>query len=291
MTASLKIGAHLSIKKGYFGAAKEAYLSGMGAFQYFPKNPRGLSVKNFDQRDAELCREYCRSHQILSVAHTPYPSNLAVDRHTEKELFNKIVMSLRNDLEIAEACGSIGIVVHFGTIKARNPLQGYQNIIQCINVVLSGWKGTSKLLIENQAGNHGEMGMTTEEMVSIRKLCDFPEHIGFCLDTCHAFASGLWPGEQNHSFTLDGNQSDYWEGLSVIHLNDSRYPAYSRKDRHARVGQGHIGETGFKKLFQTEALGLLTMRETPFIFETEPAEDGTYREDMKLVQSWIRTWR
>ncbi|MNI93140.1 endonuclease 4 [compost metagenome] len=71
-------------------------------------------------------------------------------------------MSLRNDLEIAEACGSIGIVVHFGTFKARNPLQGYQNIIQCINDVLSGWKGTSKLLIANQAGNHGEMGMTTE---------------------------------------------------------------------------------------------------------------------------------
>ncbi|MBA9084073.1 deoxyribonuclease-4 [Fontibacillus solani] len=289
MTANLKIGAHLSIKKGYFGAAKEAFRYGMGAFQYFPKNPRSLSVKSFDLRDAEQCREFCLTHQIVSVAHTPYPSNLAIDRQVEPEQFQRIVMSLRNDLEIAEACGSIGIVVHFGTFKARNPLHGYQNIIQCINEVLLGWNGSSKLLIENQAGNHGDMGMTMEEMISVKKLCASPERMGFCLDTCHAFASGLWPSNKNMDryFSLKGSQLDYWEGLSVIHLNDSRYPGLSRKDRHARVGQGYIGEAGFKDLFQREALRELLTQEIPLIFETEPGEDGTYSEDMKKVQRWI----
>lgn len=288
MTVNLKIGAHLSIKKGYYGAAKEAFRHGMGAFQYFPKNPRSLSVKDFDPRDAELCKEFCQTHKILSVAHTPYPSNLATDRQTEPEQFQRIVLSLRNDMEIAEACGSIGIVVHFGTFKAGKPLQGYQNIIQCINEVLAGWNGTSKLLIENQAGNHGDMGMTLEEMISIKKLCSSPEHIGFCLDTCHAFATGLWPNNKDdHYFSLKGNQLDYWKGLSVIHLNDSLYPVLSRKDRHSRVGQGYIGEAGFKDLFQREALRELLAQEIPLIFETEPGEDGTYSEDMKTVHRWI----
>lgn len=285
MTDRIAIGAHLSIKKGYAGAAREAMKNGMGAFQYFPKNPRGLSIKQFEHQDAELCRQLCQTHNIVSVAHTPYPSNLAVDQHNDPGTYNRVVSSLRNDMEIAEACGSIGIVVHFGTIKSGNPLQGYQNIIQCINDVLDGWQGNCKLLLENQAGNHGDMGMTMEEMVSIRKLCISPEHIGYCLDTCHAFTSGLWDIERDQqSFWEKGEGLHYWGELSVIHLNDSKEPALSRRDRHARVGEGHIGEEGFKKWFQMEPL-----RNIPLIFETEPGQDGTYNEDMCRVKSWMES--
>lgn len=123
MTDRIAIGAHLSIKKGYAGAAREAMKYGMGAFQYFPKNPRGLSIKAFDYQDTELCRQLCQAHHIVSVAHTPYPSNLAVDQRNDPDLYNRVVSSLRNDMEIAEACGSIGIVVHFGTNKSENPLK------------------------------------------------------------------------------------------------------------------------------------------------------------------------
>ncbi|MDU5949500.1 MAG: TIM barrel protein, partial [Paenibacillus macerans] len=129
MTAELKIGGHLSIRGGYFGAAKAALGLGGGAFQYFPKNPRSLTVKSFDPRDAANCRSFCREHGLVSVAHTPYPSNLAVSSD-DTAAYRRVVDSLRNDLAIAEACGSLGIVVHFGTFKSGNPLQGYQNIIQ-----------------------------------------------------------------------------------------------------------------------------------------------------------------
>lgn len=282
MTAELKIGGHLSIRRGYAGAAEEAVRTGAGAFQYFPKNPRSLTVKSFDRRDAERCRQLCEKHGILSIAHTPYPSNLAVSPSDGNEQFERTVLSLRNDLEIAESCGSIGIVVHFGTYKDRNPLQGYQNIIQCINEVLRGWQGNAKLLIENQAGDHGDMGMTLEELVQIRKLCDSPQNIGFCLDTCHAFAAGMWNGESDDSFAVKAAELGYWNGLAAVHLNDSKYPVKSRKDRHARPGQGYIGENGFRSLLQMDAI-----RQQPLILESETGEDGTYREDMERVRRWV----
>ncbi|MGP0584974.1 deoxyribonuclease IV [Paenibacillus timonensis] len=281
MTAKVKVGGHFSIRGGYFSAAKAALQLGAGAFQYFPKNPRSLTVKPFDLRDADQCRMLCEKHDLASIAHTPYPSNLAIGKDADEDAYNRVVASLRNDLEIAEACGSIGIVVHFGTFKSGNPLQGYQNIIQCINDVLSGWRGSAKLLIENQAGDHGDMGMTIEELVQIRNLCRDSERIGFCLDTCHAFGAGMWQGEGDESFTAKAKELQFWDGLCAVHLNDSRYPVLSRKDRHARVGQGHIGEAGFRWLLQIDAI-----RKSPLIFESETGEDGTYREDMERVRRW-----
>lgn len=282
MTAKLKVGGHLSIRRGYFGAAKAALQLGAGAFQYFPKNPRSLAVKSFDAQDAANCRKFCAEHDLVSIAHTPYPSNLAVSPSADAAAYRRVVDSLRNDLEIAEACGSLGIVVHFGTFKSRNPLQGYQNIIQCINDVLSGWNGSVKLLIENQAGDHGDMGMTIEELVQIKSLCRDSQHIGFCLDTCHAFAAGMWWGEGDESFAAKAYRLGYWDGLSAVHLNDSKYPVLSRKDRHARVGQGYIGESGFRWLLQIEAI-----RKSPLIFESETGEDGTCKDDLEQVRRWV----
>lgn len=282
MTDKLRLGGHLSIRGGYGKAAEEASLHCAGAFQYFPKNPRSLAVKDYDKRDAERCREICERYGILSVAHTPYPSNLAVGPNDEEGQYERIIMSLRNDLEIAESCGSVGIVVHFGTYKQRNPLQGYQNIIQCINEVLSGWNGKAKLLIENQAGDHGMMGITLEEMVQIRNLCQSPDHIGFCLDSCHAFASGMWTGKDDTTFMSHAEKLGYFDALEVIHLNDSKYPALSRKDRHARVGMGYIGELGFRSFFRHPAL-----RSKPLIMESETGKDGTYKEDIDKIRQWI----
>lgn len=282
MIAKFKIGGHLSIRGGYEKAAREASRCCAGAFQYFPKNPRSLAVKDYDKRDAFRCKEISIGYGIDSVAHTPYPSNLAAGQEESGGQYEAVVASLRNDLEIAESCGSVGIVVHFGTYKKRNPLQGYQNIIQCINEVLSGWSGTAKLLIENQAGDHGMMGMTLEEMVRIRELCYRPEYIGYCLDSCHAFAAGMWRGESDQDFMRKAEQLGYLEALEVIHLNDSRYPLLSKKDRHARVGQGFIGEAGFRNLLSHPVI-----RSKLFIMETEPGKDGTYRDDINRVLEWI----
>lgn len=254
---------------------------GARAFQYFPKNPRSLHIKTPDLRDARACAAYCEEHDLASIAHTPYPTNMAIGISRGEDHYRLTVESLLNDLIIAEACGSLGIVVHFGHLKGEHVLKGYQNIIQCMNDVLSNWNGQAKLLIENQAGDHGDMGMTLEELVKVRELADQPGKIGFCLDTCHLFAAGQWDIHHTDLLIDKGTALGYWDDLVAVHLNDSKYGSGSRKDRHARVGQGMIGINALKALALSPELNGKV-----FVLESEKGEDGTHREDISEVLSW-----
>ncbi|MNO24663.1 putative endonuclease 4 [compost metagenome] len=280
MPTSPKIGAHVSIRGGYGQAARSAWESGAACFQYFPKNPRSLRVKQLDRRDAEGCAAFCREKGMVSIAHTPYPTNLAAG--SDGTASRKVMAeSLLNDLEIAEACGSLGIVVHFGHFAGIEPLQGYQNIIQCINDTLKSWDGQARLLIENQAGNHGKEGMTLEELVKIRELSRYPEKIGFCLDTCHAFASGIWNPQHTEEFLQRGKALGYWPNLAAVHLNDSVYGFGLGRDRHARVGEGCIGEEGLRSLLTAEPF-----RRIAIALETGKGPDGTHRQEIAAVRKW-----
>jgi deoxyribonuclease IV len=274
----MKIGCHISIRRGYLQAARTASAIGAEAFQYFPKNPRSLAVKEFDPKDAEACAAYCAQQGIVSIAHTPYPVNLALPPSAARET---TVASLKNDLEIAEACGSLGIVVHFGKSKEADPLQGYKNILQCIQAALTGWRGKAMLLLENQAGEGSAMGTTLEELVQIRKLSDNPDRIGFCLDTCHLFASGVWRSGQAERWMERGAEIGFFHHLKAVHLNDSVYPSGSCKDRHANIGYGHIGLEEFKAFF----LGLGGRDELPVVLETGAGPDGSHRAEIGLVRT------
>ncbi|WP_340023918.1 deoxyribonuclease IV [Paenibacillus sp. FSL K6-1096] len=278
MTHSPFIGAHVSIRGGYGQAARSARESGAACFQYFPKNPRSLKLKPVDYRDAQSCADYCREQGMASIAHTPYPTNLAAGPGEREGM----VASLRNDLEIAEACGSAGIVVHFGHFAGMEPLQGYQNIIQCINDTLTGWEGRCKLLIENMAGNHGQEGMTLEELVKVRELSRYPGKIGFCFDTCHAFASGTWNPERTGELLERGERLGYWTELTAVHLNDSLYPYGSRRDRHAGIGHGCIGAPALRELLTQGPL-----RHKVVVMETEKGPDGIHRDEITAVRGWF----
>ncbi|MFW5435634.1 deoxyribonuclease IV [Paenibacillus apiarius] len=273
-SAALCYGCHLSLRGGYAQATQQAIQlqeqAGLGCYQYFSKNPRSLSVKTGFEADALAARGYGEKYNIRSVAHTPYPTNLAVDADEAPELFRATVQSLLNDLMIAEACGSVGAVVHFGAYKGSRAgadkavLRGYENIIRTVNTVLSVWSGQALLLIENQAGNHGGMGVALEELVQIRKLSSRPASIGFCFDTCHAFASGLWNPAETKTLLSNGSALDYWSHVHAVHLNDSRDGYASRRDRHANVGQGCIGMEAFERLLSADELqGKMFILETP----------------------------
>lgn len=272
------VGRHLSIKEGYAAAAKAAYSGGISAFQYFPKNPRSLGLKSFDRRDAERCAELCGQHDILTIAHSPYPTNLASEREDVRQ---RTVESLLNDLDIANSCGSIGVVVHFGVYKGKDPLIGYQSIIQSLNDVTVRWNGDAKLLIEIQSGEHTFMGTTIEELAQIRGLCAEPAKLAFCLDTCHMFASGLWHGETDAQWLEKAAALGVLEHVAAVHFNDSMFASGARRDRHAALGSGHIGEAGLKWLMSVPALA-----KVPFILETPSDEDGTYTRQLNLMREW-----
>ncbi|NHN30724.1 deoxyribonuclease IV [Paenibacillus agricola] len=279
----MNIGCHLSIRQGFTKAAMIAKTLNANAFQYFPKNPRSLSVKSWNAPDAQACADYCHQQGIVSIAHSPYPTNLASE---DLQLREATIISLRNDLEIAEACGSIGVVVHFGKYKGVDPLQGYKNIIQCLHAVLVDWKGKAKLLIENQAGEGTLMGTMLEELVQIRSLSEHREHIGFCFDTCHAYACGLWPSHKEGWTQLEakGNLLGYFDHVQAIHLNDSLYAGGMKKDRHAPIGQGTIGEARFREFLQSPAL-----QGIPIFLETPKDEHGSHAQEVEYVRKLAKT--
>ncbi|RUS46828.1 deoxyribonuclease IV [Cohnella sp. AR92] len=271
----MRIGCHLSTRRGYKETARTAVKLGGNAFQYFPKNPRSLQLKSFDRAEAQRCAVWCRENGVVSVAHGPYPVNPAAEGETAEQM----AACTLNDLDIAEACGSLGVVVHYGVSRASDPLQGYRNVIQYMNSVLSRWQGKALILLENQAGDHGPMGTTLEELVTVRSLCDRPEGIAFCLDTCHWFASGQWDGTNWERLRDRGHELGFWNSLAAVHLNDSRYPSGSRRDRHARVGEGHIGEARFRELLASDELNGI-----PLLLETPAGPDGTHAAEMERVK-------
>ncbi|MCU9613070.1 deoxyribonuclease IV [Caldibacillus lycopersici] len=273
----MRFGCHLSIKDGYYGAAKKAMEMKATAFQYFPKNPRSLNVKDFDKEDASRCKAFCMENGILSVSHSPYPTSITPH---DKTIRSHVVQSLLNDLEIAEACGSIGVVVHFGKhLPDTTLLESYQLMIEVLNEVLDQWEGEVQILLENSAGLPGGIGTTLEELVQIRKLCHAPEQIGFCLDTCHAFSCGLWDGNNWGEIVEKATALGYFDELKVVHLNNSKYPTREGKDRHAPIfGAGHINVAAFAELLQTPAL-----KHIPFILET-PREEIPHEREIALLQ-------
>lgn len=269
----MRIGCHVSIRRGYLAAAQSALTIGCGAFQYFPKNPRSLSVKSFDPIDAARCKEFCIIHRLQSICHTPYPVNLATDHYQLKET---TVLSLLNDLAIADACGSIGIVVHFGKYAGNDPIQGYRNIIQLLNEVLREWQGHAMILLENQAAG---MGITLQELVQVRALVERPRYLGFCLDTCHAFTGGLWDGANWDQVEQLGKELDYWSHLKAIHLNDSKYPYGSNKDFHANIGRGYIGDEHFRNFLQSPII-----KNVPIVLETPSLSNYPVSEEIRHVR-------
>lgn len=273
-------GCHVSIRRGYLEAARTAKAIGAGSFQYFPKNPRSLSVKSFDRRDAESCASFSEKHGLLSVAHAPYPTNLAVP---PSELREATVRSILNDLQICEACGSIGLVVHFGKWKGDDALAGYRHIIETLNEVLREWEGRALVLLENQAGESGGMGTTLEELTQIRRLTARPEQIGFCFDTCHAFASGLWTGRNWDEVESTGRELQYFEHVRAVHLNDSRYPAASGKDRHANIGQGRIGEENLRFF-----INLSWLAKVPVVLETPVSTNFNHLQEIAWLKANAR---
>ena len=273
------IGSHVSIRNGYKRAAELAKNIGATAFQYFPKNPRSLSVKDVPLVDTRSCKQYCQKQNIVSIAHTPYPTKLIPDDST---LEKQVIQSVKNDLEISNHCGSIGVVVHFGTTTSLNPIEGYKKMINVLNKCLDGWKGTSILLLENNASGRSMMGTTFEEMVQIRNLVDQPDKIGFCFDTCHAFASGLWNGENWNELEEKGEKLGYFKHLKAIHFNNSKYSSGMKKDRHANITNGQINSDQWLTFLRSPSI-----TNVPLILETPNEEKDIHQKEITLIRQWL----
>ena len=274
----LHIGCHLSASKGYYAMGKTALSIGADTFQFFTRNPRGSRAKPLDLNDAQKLNELAaENHFAVLLAHAPYTIN-PCSANEDTRTFARETM--QDDLKRLEATPHNLYNFHPGSHVGQGIETGVTQISETLNAILSP-EQTTTVLLETMAGKGSEVGRTFEELRSILDGVALDEKMGVCLDTCH-----VWDGGYDIVNDLDGvlTQFDKTVGLSrlrAVHINDSMNPLGAHKDRHAKIGEGHIGFEAFRRIINHPAL-----RELPFILETPNDDAGWAREIAMLREAY-----
>lgn len=272
----LSIGCHLSSAKGYAHMGREALSIGANVFQFFTRNPRGGSVKPMDMDDAQALGRIMRENRMGTLlAHAPYTINPCA---AKENLRTFALEAMTEDLTRLEAIDGAMYNFHPGSHVGQGADIGAALIAQLLSQLLAGGFHTT-ILLETMAGKGSEMGGTFEEIADIIARVPGGERLGVCLDTCHVSDAGY-----DIINDLDGvlTRFDKMLGLSrlkAVHLNDSKNPPGSHKDRHACLGEGTIGLDALTRVVNHPAL-----RQLPFYLET-PNELPGYAREIALMKS------
>ncbi len=263
-----QLGAHVSVSGGVDQAVERAEGLGCEAFQIFVKSPNRWQSKT--RSDEEVARFQSARHAagLPVVAHAGYLINLASPDETTRE---RSAASLEDELRRCEALGVPGLVLHPGAPKDDGREVGIERVARGLDAALEATAGMAvKVLLENTAGQGSTLGVTMEELTAIDGLADHSERIGVCLDTCHAFAAGYDLRDESEYERLLG-ELDGGIGLNRLHawhLNDSKFPAGKRRDRHENIGEGEIGLGAFERIVNDTRF-----KDTPMALETPLGDD------------------
>lgn len=272
----LHIGCHLSSAKGFAAMGKTALSIGADTFQFFTRNPRGGKAKALDLDDALALRNLCAEHSFAPLlAHAPYTMNpCAADEH----LIEFAHMVMESDLAMLESIPGNMYNFHPGSHVKQGSEVGVTKIAAMLNSVLFPEMRTT-VLLETMAGKGSEVGRSFEELASIMDKVQLNDKLGVCLDTCHVFDGGY-----DIVNDLEGvlKQFDKLIGLNklhAIHINDSKNPLGSHKDRHACIGEGNIGLIALSAVTNHPQL-----KHLPFYLEA-PNELPGYAKEIALLRS------
>ena len=272
----LYIGCHLSSSKGFAAMGRQALELGGNTFQFFTRNPRGSRAKDLDPADAAALGALLAEHHFAPVvAHAPYTLNLC-GAEERNRLFARETMA--DDLRRLEYLPGQYYNFHPGSHVGQGVDIGVSLIAQGLNAIL--WPGMSTIvLLETMAGKGSEIGGRFEELRAVLDQVDLGESVGICLDTCHVSDAGY---DLIHN--LDGVLTEFdrvigLKRLKAIHLNDSKNPPGSHRDRHACLGEGSIGLEALGRIIRHPAL-----RNLPFCLET-PNDLPGYAREIALMRS------
>ena len=272
----LHIGCHLSCSNGYLAMGKQAVTLGADTFQFFTRNPRGGSVQPFDAEDAAALNAFMEEHSFAPIlAHAPYTLNACAADASIRDFARR---TMREDLErLAHIPGAM-LNFHPGSHVKQGADTGVKLIAQMLDEVYTGELPTT-VLLETMSGKGSEVGRNFEELRAIMDTAKAGDRLGVCLDTCHVYDGGY-----DIVNDLDGvlEEFDRIIGLSrlkAIHLNDSKNPFASHKDRHEKIGEGSIGLEATVRIINHPQL-----RHLPFYLET-PNELPGYAQEIALLRS------
>lgn len=271
----ITIGCHLSSSKGYLAMGREALKIDANTFQFFTRNPRGTKAKAIDEGDVERFLEFAGENGIGRIlAHAPYTLNAcSADEHL-RELARD---TMADDLRRMEYTPGNCYNFHPGSHVGQGAEAGIGFIADMLNQILKPEQSTT-VLLETMSGKGSEVGRVFEELREILDRVECKERMGICLDTCH-----VWDGGYDIVNDLDGVLGTFdrvigLDKLKAIHLNDSMNPLGAHKDRHAKIGEGYIGEEALKRVVTHPAL-----RELPFYLET-PNELPGYAKEIAVMR-------
>ena len=271
----LHIGCHLSSSKGFAAMGRQALELGADTFQFFTRNPRGSKAKELDPADAAALVELLAEHRFAPIiAHAPYTLNLC-GAEEKNRAFARDTMS--DDLRRLEFVPGQYYNFHPGSHVGQGMEAGITQIAEGLNAILTPELHTT-VLLETMAGKGSEVGGRFEELRAILDRVELSEKMGICLDTCHVSDGGY-----DIIHDLDGVLTEFdrrigLNRLKAIHLNDSKNPPGSRKDRHACIGEGEIGLEALSQIVRHPAL-----RDLPFCLET-PNELPGYQLEIALMR-------
>lgn len=269
------IGCHLSASKGYLAMGKEAVKIGANTFQYFTRNPRGGAVKPLDLADVEAYRAFAKEHGIEKIlAHAPYTLNACAKDDSIRDF---ALRTMKDDLNRLSHLPESMYNFHPGSHVSQGAEKGITLIADLLNQVLTPEQPTM-VLLETMSGKGSEIGRSFEELRMIIDRVECKEKLGVCLDTCHVYDGGYDVVNDLDEVVSEFDRIVGLERLCAVHINDSKNPFASHKDRHEKIGLGSIGTEAFARIINHSAL-----RELPFYLET-PNELEGYQREIELLR-------
>ncbi len=272
----MKIGCHLSASKGFLAMGETAVSIGANTFQFFTRNPRGGTAKALDADDIKAFLEFSEKNNIeIILAHAPYTLNIcSADAGIREFAKNTFI----DDIKRMEAIPNNLYNFHPGSHVGQGADVGINMIADTLNEILYP-EMTTTILLETMSGKGSEVGRDFNEIKAIIDKVSLTDKIGVCLDTCHVYDAGY-----DIVDNLDGVLKEFDEiigldKLRAIHINDSKNPFESHKDRHEVIGGGSIGTDAFSRIINHPAL-----RDLPFYLET-PNELSGYKKEIELLKA------
>jgi deoxyribonuclease-4 len=282
----LRIGIHTSKSGSFERAAMKAQELGANCFQIFTTSPRIWRSGTPDPADVKSFKAARKKFDLTPlVVHNSYLVNLA---SRNPAIRSSSIAAFRSELERCLTIGADYLVFHPGNHKGQTVEEGLCAVIEGLEEATHGLGSKQlHLLFENTVGAGGQLGSDFRELRALREVTQprvaFP--LGFCLDTCHCFASGRYDiaTAEGLKHTVDEIETVLGLGhVKVIHTNDSKGKLGSRLDRHANIGDGHIGLAGFRRILNHPKL-----KSKAFILETPVDNPGDDRKNVDTLLSLV----
>lgn len=281
------LGAHVSVAGGLARAFERAAALGCDAIQIFVKNANQWRARPLAGEETAAFRAAHAAGGVgVVMAHASYLINLAATEPRVAELSRQ---ALADELERCARLGVAGLVLHPGAHLGAGDEAGLDRAAAALDQTLAALpRLRTRVLLENTAGQGSCLGHRLEHLAGIRERLAAPRRrrVGFCIDTCHAFAAG-YPIHQRagwRDFMAEVAGRLGLAHLACIHVNDSLRPFGSRRDRHAHIGAGQLGLAAFARLLAEPALAGV-----PMILETDPEKDmAGHARDLEVLRGLRR---